>query len=123
MDNQPLEHLGRQPREAQEAADVTVGQALIGGEIGKRGDVAAFQPLPPAPCPADGAQQVGILPAAHGGLDILVCNHAHGGDGVDQLRGEAGRRQVERARTAVVHGNGGTLSSQCTALLGTRATL
>ena len=71
MDDQPLEHLGRQPREAQEAADVTVGQALIGGQIGERGDVAAFQPLPPAPCAADGAQKVGILPAVHGGLDML----------------------------------------------------
>ncbi|SDM08728.1 Acetyl-CoA acetyltransferase [Oryzisolibacter propanilivorax] len=44
-------------------------------------------------------------------------------EAVRQLRGEAGRRQLERARTAVVHGNGGTLSSQATAVLGTAETL
>jgi len=61
VDDQPFQHLGCEPGEAQEAADVAVGQALVGGEIGERGDVTAFQPLPPAPCPADGAQQVRIL--------------------------------------------------------------
>ena len=48
MDDQPLKDSGREPGEAQEAADVAVGEALIGGEIGERGDVAARQPLPPA---------------------------------------------------------------------------
>lgn len=36
-----------------------------------------------------------------------------------QLRGQAGQRQVANHNTAVVHGNGGTLSSQATAILGT----
>ncbi|QNP48865.1 thiolase [Diaphorobacter aerolatus] len=36
-----------------------------------------------------------------------------------QLRGQAGARQLERSNTAVCHGNGGTLSSQSTAILGT----
>ena len=40
-----------------------------------------------------------------------------------QLRGLAGERQVKGARTAVVHGNGGTLSTQVTAVLGTADTL
>jgi len=40
-----------------------------------------------------------------------------------QLRGFCGDRQVTGAETALVHGNGGTLSSQVTALLGTQATL
>ena len=44
-------------------------------------------------------------------------------EAVRQLRGEAGARQLPRARTAVVHGNGGTLSSQATAILGTAETL
>lgn len=44
-------------------------------------------------------------------------------EAVRQLRGQAGERQLERARTAVVHGNGGTLSSQSTAVLGTADTL
>ena len=44
-------------------------------------------------------------------------------EAVRQLRGEAGERQVKNARTALAHGNGGTLSSQSTALLGTAETL
>ncbi len=44
-------------------------------------------------------------------------------EAVRQLRGEAGQRQLGRHRTAVVHGNGGTLSSQSTAVLGTAEAL
>ncbi|WP_374667950.1 thiolase [Ramlibacter sp.] len=40
-------------------------------------------------------------------------------EAVRQLRGEAGDRQVAGATTAIAHGNGGTLSSQATAVLGT----
>lgn len=43
-------------------------------------------------------------------------------EAVCQLRGQAGARQ-QRADVALVHGNGGALSSQVTALLGTGATL
>ncbi len=39
-------------------------------------------------------------------------------EAVTQLRGDAGARQVAGLDVALVHGNGGTLSSQCTALLG-----
>ena len=39
-------------------------------------------------------------------------------EAVAQLRGQAGERQVPDLDVALVHGNGGTLSSQCTALLG-----
>jgi acetyl-CoA acetyltransferase len=44
-------------------------------------------------------------------------------EAVRQLRGEAGARQVQGARTALAHGNGGMLSSQSTAILGTAETL
>jgi acetyl-CoA acetyltransferase len=38
-------------------------------------------------------------------------------EAVRQLRGECGERQVARARSALVHGNGGVLSSEVTAIL------
>ncbi|MGI5471925.1 thiolase [Streptomyces sp. CA-132043] len=42
-------------------------------------------------------------------------------EAVRQLRGDCGERQVPGARTALAHGNGGVLSSQVTAILGTEA--
>jgi acetyl-CoA acetyltransferase len=44
-------------------------------------------------------------------------------EAVRQLRAEAGERQVRGAEIALVHGNGLTLSSQSTAILGTAVTL
>ena len=44
-------------------------------------------------------------------------------EAVQQLMGTAGERQVPDAKLALAHGNGGVLSSQVTAILGTRATV
>jgi acetyl-CoA acetyltransferase len=44
-------------------------------------------------------------------------------EAVRQLRGEGGARQVKDAAVALAHGNGGVLSSQITAILGTKETL
>lgn len=65
----------------------------------------------------------GKLPInTHGGM----LSHAHAGavgglmgiiEAVRQLRGEAGERQTAGATAALVHGEGGILSSHCTAIL------
>ena len=44
-------------------------------------------------------------------------------EAVRQLRGDCGERQVEGTEVALAHGNGGVLSSQVTALLGTESVL
>jgi acetyl-CoA acetyltransferase len=44
-------------------------------------------------------------------------------EAVRQLRGEGGERQLAGVKTAIAHGNGGTLSSQSTAILGLAETL
>lgn len=44
-------------------------------------------------------------------------------EGVRQIRGTTGERQITDCDVALLHGNGGTLSSQVTAFLGSEATL
>lgn len=57
---------------------------------------------------------VGGLSCVHPGMyGIFALIEA-----VRQLRGEGGERQVAGVKTALAHGNGGTLSSQSTAVLG-----
>ncbi|MCJ9713788.1 thiolase, partial [Bordetella hinzii] len=66
----------------------------------------------------------GVLPVNTNGGG-LSCNHPgmYGLftvlESVQQLRGEAGERQVPGARISLAHANGGVLSSQATAILGT----
>jgi acetyl-CoA acetyltransferase len=68
----------------------------------------------------------GRLPCnTHGGLLSYAHSGAAGGmfhavEAVHQLRGHAGERQVQDARLAFVHGDGGILSAHCSLVLGVR---
>jgi acetyl-CoA acetyltransferase len=61
----------------------------------------------------------GGLSCVHPGMYSLFCVV----EAVQQLMGLAGQRQVPGAKLALAHGNGGVLSSQVTAILGTAETL
>ncbi len=70
----------------------------------------------------------GRLPVNTNGGGLSCCHPGMYGiftlvEAVRQLRGQAGERQIDGAEIAVAHGNGGVLSSQVTALLGTSATV
>ncbi|NKJ48491.1 thiolase [Burkholderia sp. SG-MS1] len=78
---------------------------------------------------ADGAiAPGGALPVNTNGGGLSYCHPGMYGvfvliEAVRQIRGEAGRRQVPGCETAIAHGNGGTLSSQSTVILGSAATV
>ena len=66
----------------------------------------------------------GELPVnTHGGL-LSHCHPGHPGsmfsitEAVRQLRGSCGTRQVKDAKIALVHGQGGIMSTHCTAIFG-----
>src|SRR4029077_19880005 len=70
----------------------------------------------------------GVLPVNTNGGGLSYCHPGMYGlflliEAVRQLRGECGGRQVEGAKTAIAHGNGGVLSSQSSIILGTQATI
>jgi acetyl-CoA acetyltransferase len=70
----------------------------------------------------------GRLPVNTNGGGLSCCHPGMYGifllvEAIRQLRGEAGQRQIAGAQVALCHGNGGVLSSQVTAVLGTAATL
>jgi acetyl-CoA acetyltransferase len=78
---------------------------------------------------ADGAiAPGGLLPVNTNGGGLSCVHPGMYGlfmivEAVRQLRGDCGSRQITGAEVALVHGNGGSLSSQVTALLGTEATI
>jgi len=70
----------------------------------------------------------GRLPVNTNGGGLSYCHPGMYGlliliEGVRQLRGECGARQVKKHDTAMVHGNGGVLSAQASVILGTSATV
>jgi len=70
----------------------------------------------------------GTLPVNTSGGGLSYCHPGMFGiflliEATRQLRGECGARQVEDCDIALAHGNGGVLSTQCTAILGTQAAL
>ena len=70
----------------------------------------------------------GALPVNTNGGGLSYCHPGMYGlliliEGVRQLRGECGARQVAKHDTAMVHGNGGVLSAQASVILGSAATL
>lgn len=65
----------------------------------------------------------GSLPVNTNGGGLSFCHPGMYGlftlvESIRQLRGEAGDRQIAAAKLALAHGNGGTLSSQATCILG-----
>ncbi len=70
----------------------------------------------------------GRLPVNTSGGGLSYCHPGMYGllvliEAVRQVRGDAGARQVAGCDVSIAHGNGGVLSSQCTVLLGSGATV
>jgi acetyl-CoA acetyltransferase len=85
------------------------------GEAGPFVESGAIAPGGALPVNTNGGGLSCVHPGMYGIFALI--------EAVRQLRGECGERQVAGARTAIAHGNGGTLSSQATAVLGTADTL
>lgn len=77
------------------------GRFVEGGRIAPGGEL---------PVNTNGGGLSCVHPGMYGLFTII--------EGVRQLRGEAGDRQIIGARRALAHGNGGILSSQATVILG-----
>src|SRR6185436_8026960 len=70
----------------------------------------------------------GGLPVNTNGGGLSYCHPGMYGlliliEGVRQLRGECGERQVKKHDVAMVHGNGGVLSAQASVILGGASTV
>ncbi len=82
------------------------GPLVASGEIGPGGNL---------PVNTNGGGLSCVHPGMYG-IFMLI-------EAIEQLRGTAGARQIPNAEVALVHGNGGLLSVQTTAILGTAATV
>ncbi|MBZ8134795.1 acetyl-CoA acetyltransferase [Afifella sp. IM 167] len=82
------------------------GALVAGGAIAPGGDL---------PVNTNGGGLACVHPGMYGIFTLV--------EGITQLRGAGGERQVEGAEVALCHGNGGLLSCQTTALLGAASVL
>ncbi len=80
------------------------------GEAGAFVEGGAIAPGGRLPVNTNGGGLSCVHPGMYGIFTLI--------EAVRQLRGEGGERQVPGVKTALAHGNGGTLSSQSTAILG-----
>jgi acetyl-CoA acetyltransferase len=85
------------------------------GEGGRFVEGGAIAPGGRLPVNTNGGGLSCVHPGMYGIFTVI--------EAIQQLRGEAGERQVEGAELAVSHGNGGHLSSQATAVWGTASTV
>jgi acetyl-CoA acetyltransferase len=81
-----------------------------GGAFVENGSIAPGGRLP---VNTNGGGLSGMHPGMYG-IFLLI-------EAVRQLRGDCGARQIPSAELALIHGNGGTLSSQSTAILAIEA--
>ena len=81
------------------------------GEAGPLVESGAISPGGRLPVNTNGGGLSCVHPGMYGIFALI--------EAVRQLRGDCGERQVAGLSTALAHGNGGTLSSQATAILGT----
>ncbi len=70
----------------------------------------------------------GKLPVNTSGGGLSYCHPGMYGllvliEAIRQVRGECDKRQVKNCEVALAHGNGGVLSSECTVIFGSEATL
>ena len=70
----------------------------------------------------------GKLPVNTSGGGLSYCHPGMYGllviiEAVRQVRGECDKRQVKNCEVSLAHGNGGVLSSQCTVIFGSNATV
>ena len=68
------------------------------------------------------------LPVNTSGGGLSYCHPGMYGllvmiEAIRQVRGECDKRQVKNCDVALAHGNGGVLSSQCTVIFGSEATV
>jgi acetyl-CoA acetyltransferase len=85
------------------------------GEAGAFVETGGIAPGGHLPVNTNGGGLSCVHPGMYGIFAII--------EAVRQLRGECGERQVANVHTALAHGNGGTLSSQSTAIFGTQEAL